>query len=80
MDQTTSIILLVGIIWAVGIIIAVIIIIAICCIRRGRERQSNKLDGPSEPSDKLIPPIFYTEHLRDPLAQEDLLERARANL
>jgi beta-lactamase regulating signal transducer with metallopeptidase domain len=78
MDQTTSIILILGVIWAVGIVIALIVIIVLCCRRNRRDQELDQTDEVTEASDKLIPPIFYTEHLRDPLAQEDLLERSHA--
>jgi hypothetical protein len=77
LDTTASIILLIGIIWGIGILVAIVVIIVICCVRSRPAREELRPEPPSEPSDRLIPPIFYTEHLCDPLAQEDLLDRSR---
>lgn len=42
----------------------------ICCFKRRRRRaeKPNVTDG-------LVPPIFYTDGMKDPLMQEDLSER-----
>jgi hypothetical protein len=63
MDPTTSIIILIGIIWGAGIITAIVFIIIISCLRGRREQEATEPDRPSEPSDKLIPRCFATSVL-----------------
>jgi hypothetical protein len=80
MDTTTSIVLLLVIIWAAIVFVAIVVIVAVCCRWHTAGAAAAKPERPSEPSDRLIPPIFYTERLRDPLAQEDLFERTRLQI
>jgi hypothetical protein len=64
-----------GLLIAVGFL--VYLVTQICCSRP--EESPGELEsrrGPSGPGniDGLIPPLFYTHHLEDPLIQADLRE------
>lgn len=56
------------------ILILILILIVYCC---KSAKCSNKKEnhGESDSTMNLIPPIFYTEDMRDPLYQEDLREK-----
>ena len=56
------------------------IVLLIClCKSRGCNHQPKigNIENPSDSTMNLIPPIFYTEDMRDPLYQEDLREKYR---
>jgi hypothetical protein len=60
-----------------------VLALAIFCVLRMKSRKAYQMEtevddsGPPElkAMGSLIPPLFYTEDLRDPLMQEDLRER-----
>lgn len=62
------------------ILIAIVVMMIVLCICKSRsckhERDSTDVGAhsPLHPTSKLIPPVFYTEDMRDPLLQEDLRE------
>ena len=67
---------------SLSVILAILICIAIylCCCwgKCSKKPQYDTLDDPetkSKNSDALIPPVFYTTDLKDPLHQEDLREK-----
>jgi len=70
------------VVFAIIVIILVIIVMLVCNIGGGccSEDKSDKFEPPvSKSTEQLIPPIFYTDNLLDPLKQEDLHERIRTN-
>jgi heme/copper-type cytochrome/quinol oxidase subunit 2 len=76
METTMSIILLIAFLWGVAVIVALVVVVSCCCVRRCRQARLENAMPPPQVTDKLIPPIFFTEQLRDPLEQEDLREHA----
>jgi hypothetical protein len=63
------------------LLLLALVIIAICRIRRAPAVPKTPVSLPSQALSRgtnsfgyLIPPVFYTEGLRDPLMQEDLRE------
>ena len=67
---------------AVVIFIMIMLIIAVCVWYCKCSRKRWRKRGPEEPSlstDQLIPPIFmYTDGMKDPLYQADLVEKIRS--
>lgn len=69
-----------------SIIIGTVLVIAIVCVciknclyeRQIKRRRNRQRDMPKSSTDLIIPPIFYTDNLRDPLYQEDLVEKVKA--
>lgn len=61
---------LLGLVLAVFPIITVIAVSACCCDDEPPQQDYQ----PVSPSTALIPPLFYTDGLPDPLCQEDLRE------
>lgn len=51
----------------------VVILVGMCAMPCGKGR-TKKPEGRDEMTRNLIPPVFYTEGMRDPLKQEDLRE------
>jgi hypothetical protein len=74
MSTAMSIVLLIAFIWGLAIVVALFLIICCCCVRRLRQDRLEAAMLPPLLTDKLIPPIFFTEQMRDPLEQEDLRE------
>jgi hypothetical protein len=76
--------------WGLGVVVSVLIVLLVIAgvlffiglmallvlslCRRCRERRQIRRLHPGM-ADNLIPPIFFTEHLRDPLQQEDLRDK-----
>lgn len=58
----------------VGIIIVIIALACCHCKCRYHKNTNNKDPNKSESTVSLIPPIFFTQEMLDPLAQEDLIE------
>jgi hypothetical protein len=77
MDTATSVVLVIAFFWGLAMLIGLVAIISCCCIRRCRQARLEQTMPPPRTTDKLIPPIFFTEQLLDPLAQEDLREHAQ---
>ena len=63
----------------VAIMIVVFLVILCLCRGRGCARRETivseaPMNSPKKGTSNLIPPVFYTEDMRDPLLQEDLRE------
>jgi hypothetical protein len=84
-DESSSVVFeLIVVILCVGIAAACVFIVLFCCRRRcegNADAKGPELPAAPEPPAPnpavadLIPPLFYTEGLRDPLMQEDLRDR-----
>lgn len=70
-----------------AIIIGTMLLIAIVCVcvknclyeRKVKKRRNRRdVKSPKSSTDLIIPPIFYTDNLRDPLYQEDLVEKVKS--
>ena len=48
-----------------------------CCMHSKRKRNGEQNDLFSKSTESMIPPIFYTADLKDPLQQDDLREKFR---
>jgi hypothetical protein len=75
-NETSSIFILLAIILGTALLIGVVIM-AICC-SRGRKGNVAKGKGAKlvvKGMDSLIPPIYFTGDIGDPLAQADLKEK-----
>jgi hypothetical protein len=65
-------------------LIALALLLLCLCRTRARDRPANVSMLVTDPApsgnsvESLIPPLFYTEDLRDPLMQEDLRDRVIA--
>jgi hypothetical protein len=75
LDTATSIVLLLALCWGVGIAIAMVVFLVLCIRKRCRQARQERAMPPRTPTDKLIPPIYFTEEMQDPLRQNDLRER-----
>jgi hypothetical protein len=75
LDTGTSSVLLLAICWGAGIAIAMVVLLVICITKRCRQARQERAMPPCQPTDKLIPPIYFTEEMQDPLRQNDLSER-----
>jgi hypothetical protein len=80
-DHKTAILLIV-IASLIFVILIVLILICLCRWKGGFSKTSDAGMSASDlsvrsnnPVENLIPPLFYTENLRDPLMQEDLSDR-----
>lgn len=64
----------------IGGSIMVIVIIALlirCCVMRCRKKRLETQPASEQSVERLIPPIFYTDGMQDPLYQPDLLDPAK---
>jgi hypothetical protein len=75
LDTAKSIVLLLAICWGGVIAIAMVVFLVICITKRCRQARQERAMPPRRPTDNLIPPIYFTEEMQDPLRQNDLSER-----
>jgi hypothetical protein len=58
----------------IGLVIFVLVIL--CCLRREDDDETNAHPGDSlQTTEQLIPPVFYTAEMKDPLMWPDLGDR-----
>lgn len=61
-----------------GILILVLIVLLIRrCYLRGKQKRLETHPTSEQSVERLIPPIFYTDGLKDPLYQADLVDPAK---
>lgn len=60
------------------LIVLIIVAVVVCCCC---ENKCNRVKEPYQPealtTEQLIPPIFYTDDMKDPLQQDDLREHLK---
>lgn len=74
LDQTMSLVIVVSISCILLMLLSLIILVVFILVQKCRaKRRKHK----QSPTDGLIPPIYYTDGMKDPLQQEDLYERIK---
>lgn len=71
LNTATSLFITAGIAFAAMLIGLIIGVLSYIIITRAEQR---RLKREEKQTDRLIPPIFYTDAMKDPLFQEDLQE------
>jgi hypothetical protein len=77
LSQTFSIVVLIALFVVAVVAFALGLWAVLSMIDRARHRRRPDAAEATEVLDDLIPPIYYTDHMKDPLRQEDLCERVR---
>jgi hypothetical protein len=75
LNAAASMVVVIAIAWAAAVIVVLLILLIVAMVRKCCREQT-----PEKPTanvtDKLIPPLYYTEEIKDPLQQDDLYEGA----
>lgn len=58
----------------IGLVIIIIVLLYYRCKQKQREKAENFENNRSETTASLIPPVFFTEGMSDPLKQDDLID------
>jgi hypothetical protein len=72
---TSAVIVLALVVGGIAIMTLIICLVIRCCKTKRRDSHSGESHPvPSRLTDSLIPPIFFTADMKDPLHQEDLCD------
>lgn len=79
-DKTELTVIVCSSLGALIVIILVIVVICQFCCNKEKSDKAKLMESQDASHDNignLIPPIFYTQEMKDPLLQDDLCERYR---
>ena len=74
LDEAMSIVIVVSISCVLLSLSSVIVLVIVILLDHCKSKHSR---ASTRPINKLIPPIYYTDGLKDPLHQEDLVEKSK---